>query len=300
MKKLLFSFAIVIITLIKINSYTQKELLIKYSNVQKNMNQAEQILKGDISLLSARIDIFSISKLNSIDLRILRNYIFAVYGYKFKSLDLHLFFSKYNWYKPLFDDVNNKLTIVDKKNVLSITSFESIDKYNLQKLLKLQFFSIFDLAEDIQKEKNIIGVWQNLHIFAAGWADRFIFFPNNKVIFIYSQMREVPEILSLSGTYQIIGDRINIKINKKVIIEHGNETEYSGAYGYQWTRSNLKSVVLSEEEIFVMPFNGITKSKIPDDINNYVEKEMITIGGNKFYKFYLDPLMGIDPWESFE
>ncbi|MEQ8906813.1 YARHG domain-containing protein [Ekhidna sp.] len=51
------------------------------------------------------------------DLDIMRNEIFAEYGYKFKSEKWQKYFSKQPWYTPKYDDVNDMLTEIDKANV---------------------------------------------------------------------------------------------------------------------------------------------------------------------------------------
>ena len=51
------------------------------------------------------------------DLDIMRNEIFAEYGYKFKTEKWQKYFSEQSWYTPMYDDVNDKLTEIDKANV---------------------------------------------------------------------------------------------------------------------------------------------------------------------------------------
>ena len=58
------------------------------------------------------------------ELRIMRNEIFARYGYIFKSEDLRDYFTSKKWYKPTSDNVNGLLTEIDKKNIELIAEFE--------------------------------------------------------------------------------------------------------------------------------------------------------------------------------
>jgi len=51
------------------------------------------------------------------DLDVMRNEIFAEYGYKFKKAKWNDYFSKKAWYKPQFDDVTSKLSDIDKANI---------------------------------------------------------------------------------------------------------------------------------------------------------------------------------------
>jgi len=62
----------------------------------------------------------------SIDvLDIMRNEIFASYGYKFKSEKWINYFSKKSWYQPTFDNVDDQLTAIDKHNIEIILEVKS-------------------------------------------------------------------------------------------------------------------------------------------------------------------------------
>ena len=58
------------------------------------------------------------------ELRIMRNYIYARHGYKFKSTDLQQYFSQYGWYTPLYSDVSSQLNKIEKYNVALIQRYE--------------------------------------------------------------------------------------------------------------------------------------------------------------------------------
>jgi len=62
------------------------------------------------------------------ELRIMRNEIFAVYGYIFNSEDLANHFNKQTWYEPLYKNVDDKLTEIDKYNINLIKEFEDSGK----------------------------------------------------------------------------------------------------------------------------------------------------------------------------
>lgn len=70
---------------------------------------------------------YNIVFLQSNELRLLRNEIFARKGYKFASKDLSDYFSQFNWYKPevtQIDSINILLSEIDIKNVEFIKSIE--------------------------------------------------------------------------------------------------------------------------------------------------------------------------------
>lgn len=76
---------------------------------------------------------FKLSKHNLVgktdpELRIMRNEIFAVHGYIFHSEDLAQYFKMQPWYKPLYQNVDDKLTDIDKFNIDLIKEFEKTGK----------------------------------------------------------------------------------------------------------------------------------------------------------------------------
>ena len=61
---------------------------------------------------------------SSAELKIMRNEIFARYGYVFKTKDMKEYFGSQPWYRPSAADVTRKLTALEKKNVELIKRFE--------------------------------------------------------------------------------------------------------------------------------------------------------------------------------
>ena len=59
------------------------------------------------------------------DLRLMRNEIFAAYGYIFNSADLKEHFSSKKWYVPRYDNVDDKLTSREKENIKLIREVET-------------------------------------------------------------------------------------------------------------------------------------------------------------------------------
>ncbi|WP_144394818.1 YARHG domain-containing protein [Pleionea sediminis] len=66
----------------------------------------------------------SLDKLSARTLKLMRNEIFASYGYEFKSERLAGYFEKCSWYKPYQKDVSGFLTDLEKKNIEAILNQE--------------------------------------------------------------------------------------------------------------------------------------------------------------------------------
>jgi hypothetical protein len=71
--------------------------------------------------LLSEADLSGISKA---DLRILRNVPYAKHGRKFTTKDLQDYFGAKSWYKPQYDNVDNKLSDIEKKNIAFIQKHE--------------------------------------------------------------------------------------------------------------------------------------------------------------------------------
>lgn len=62
--------------------------------------------------------------LTSWDLKIMRNEIFARYGYIFRTQDMMDYFSQQSWYTPRYDNVTSLLSAIEKKNIDFIKKYE--------------------------------------------------------------------------------------------------------------------------------------------------------------------------------
>lgn len=65
-----------------------------------------------------------IARYNSSELRLLRNAIYAMHGYKFKDQTLTDYFSQFSWYTPRYTDVSSQLNETERKNIIFLKSHE--------------------------------------------------------------------------------------------------------------------------------------------------------------------------------
>lgn len=85
-----------------------------------------QDLKGKYPFVSTEIMINDIlGNFDNKELRIMRNEIFARYGYKFKTTAMKSYFDSQDWYSGLYGNVNEKLTDLEKLNIQLIKMIES-------------------------------------------------------------------------------------------------------------------------------------------------------------------------------
>jgi len=77
------------------------------------------------------------------DLDVMRNEIFAEYGYKFKNEKWQNFFGQFDWYEPLYDNVDSLLTEKDKYNIKIILKTKNKIKDNEEEFLQKEYFDYY-------------------------------------------------------------------------------------------------------------------------------------------------------------
>ena len=84
-------------------------------------------LLGEVGInhLEESINLNDLVNLTKDGLRVLRNAIYAKYGYRFNSNDLSGYFMQFSWYKAEFINVDDRLTEIDKRNISLIQLVEN-------------------------------------------------------------------------------------------------------------------------------------------------------------------------------
>lgn len=65
-----------------------------------------------------------VENLSKADIYILRNLIFARHGFTFRDQKLREYFDSHSWYMPVYSDVKNQLTTVEKENIDLLLRYE--------------------------------------------------------------------------------------------------------------------------------------------------------------------------------
>jgi hypothetical protein len=81
--------------------------------------------ENGITHLEENIYLNDLVNLTKEGLRVIRNAIYAKYGYRFNSTDLSDYFMQFPWYKAEFFNVDDRLTEIDKKNIFLIQLVEN-------------------------------------------------------------------------------------------------------------------------------------------------------------------------------
>lgn len=86
----------------------------------------KDMYSGKFAIASTQeLDPSELQRMSSKDLKIMRNEIFARYGYRFKKDgEMDQYFSKQSWYRPQHSNVSNFLTDLEKRNIQLIKKEE--------------------------------------------------------------------------------------------------------------------------------------------------------------------------------
>ena len=259
----------------------ENESITEYYNNSLNElipTKAKKIILGNIDLLSETISDFDLAILSNSDLRILRNMIYAKYGNIFSSSDLTNYYSNFAWYKPSKKVKDSDLTEEELKLIERIKFFETRDENKKNVNLK-----------------SMEGIWQDYFIMAAGWSNRFVFYSDNKLDFLYSQMRYIPLANEMIGTYEVKGNVLIFKVKEIIYNSYTPKYDTIGFWDIWEIPDNRNTVTFKNPLEFKFPIKNFELNKTWKQrnysINEDVEftKDYIELGSFSYYKMSTDP-----------
>lgn len=259
----------------------ENESITEYYNNSLNElipTKTKKIILGNIDLLSETISDFDLAILSNSDLRILRNMIYAKYGNIFSSSDLTNYYSNFAWYKPSKKVKDSDLTEEELKLIERIKIFETRDENKKNVNLK-----------------SMEGIWQDYFIMADGWSNRFVFYSDNKLDFLYSQMRYIPLAKEMIGTYEIKGNVLIFNVKEIIYNSYTPKYDTIGFYDIWEIPDNRNTVTFKNPLEFKFPIKNFELNKTWKQrnysTNEDVEftKDYIELGSFSYYKMSTDP-----------
>ena len=228
-------------------------------------NNALRILLGEANRLNNKLDMFSLAGLDAQHLRLLRNMIYARHGLRFSSADLNSYFGRFDWYNPRLTNVDHMMTETDFENVRLVQTFESRNE-----------------NQPAINWNDCIGVWQDYPAMAAGWSNRFVIYPDNRLEFLYSQMHSGLRLVSgLNGKYEITGNVLIYSVNQVYYIMNDGAfaPELNFGYGYLFRNTQMNTISLDKPIILKFPVTAIHIEQWTS-----LNRETFVLGGQDFYR----------------
>lgn len=110
------------------NAMAEMTTTIETSDAQKSVAaSASQNSENPYRWLSEELlTVNDLAQFSKAELRFLRYAIYAQHEYKFLNQNLISYFMKYNWYRPMYRNISDKLTTIEKANVSTIIIAEDL------------------------------------------------------------------------------------------------------------------------------------------------------------------------------
>ncbi len=225
----------------------------------------KKIEQGDISFSNHYLSEIHLASMNKEQLKILRNFYFAKYGYIFKSDDLNKYFTKFNWYIPKINDQDNilkKFSEIESNSVNRISLFEK--NLNEKPLLNISYLN---------------GKWHFGETVGSGYDQRYIFKNDKTFIFYPSEMWDLKNYAYLSGNFELSNGKLILSVNRirkykhsenYILAEGGNHTCF-------WEKEHLqKECQLKTPLILNFPVHHFDYSDS--------SRKVLRIGSSQFYE----------------
>lgn len=231
-----------------------------------------------ISLAGINIDIekqinyMDLVNLTADELGILRNAIFAKHGYIFKTAKYSDYFSSFDWYEPVLEDVNSRLT---KQDQLGITLIKKAERFS-EKSIKLS-----------DEEKGMVGLWHLGAGAGAGYSDIYRFYEDGTYKYTLSQMTMDEREIAHAGKWFILDGILYLRAEREGILAGGElvDAEHPGS-------GTDKEIIGAEYK--VRPLETFRAIELELDFDSdMIERDYglagVTIDNLDFYKLSTNP-----------
>lgn len=125
-------------------------------------------------------------------------------------------------------------------------------------------------------EFSLVGIWQASSSMAAGWNDRYHFYPSGTFVYYPSEMGCLNQKTTKIGTWKLDKNSLNLIVTKTV------ERTYQCNREYESTLTDSNEIVLTSPK--TEKFTFINQGLKGDDIY-----PSISLNGKSFWKFNDDP-----------
>ena len=108
------------------------ERKIEYYSDKEDLNsKKENSRPGKYQVASERIlSNNEIANMDKTELKLMKNEIFARYGYIFKKAEMKSYFESQHWYQPKYEDVTSFLSDIEKRNIKLLNDYELMENKN--------------------------------------------------------------------------------------------------------------------------------------------------------------------------
>ena len=246
------------------------------SEMQANLFAGDDVVyQGDIDILNFRLSEFQVSSMNAHELMLLRNAVFAKYGYLFKNEIIFNHFEQFDWYVPRSSDVSELINDTDQWNIDLIVYYES----------RLEPSEI-----ELPGSDETVGFWHGNDCVGSGWSERFYLYSDGRFIFRENQMDGASRLRELSGEWYLDGSHLVLEADSAVFIVGGDIVEPYASMGSDYVIDNGEYVCseLRPHDVFRLPLSDYSQGG-ENEVNDYPILPSMRIGFDQYWRMAADP-----------
>ncbi|MCT4687598.1 YARHG domain-containing protein [Vallitalea sp.] len=221
--------------------------------------------------LNSTITFKEISNISKENLSILRNAIFAKYGYVFSTSKYDIFFRKQSWYEP--DETITDINVLLNEN----------DRLNIDLILKIEKnFNV--LSNNLTTvEQSLVGLWHDSPYVAAGYGELYTFNSDRTYSFHFSQYIGDNRIRAYMGKWFIL--------DNKLYLQPIQEEYYQGGKLVKASPSMVSENELTGGKLIIQDVTDISIDELALDFNIKTDKHeplAVKFGDKIFYYLSAD------------
>lgn len=249
------------------------------SEVQADLYAGDDVVyEGEIQNLDFRLSDFQVASMNVHELMLLRNAVFAKYGYLFQNEIIFNHFEQFEWYVPGEEDLSELINETDQWNIDLILYYED---------------RLESPEAELPDEDEIIGFWHGSECVGSGYSDRFFLFPDRRFIFRESSMNGAARLRELSGEWYLDGSHLVLEADSVVYNMAGEIVEPYASMGsdYVIDYGELINSELRPHNVFRLPLESYFEGGEHPDFDYPVLPNM-RIGFCRYWRMAADPESG--------
>ncbi len=235
----------------------------------------EVVYQGEIDNLDFMLSDFQVASMNIHELMLLRNAVYAKYGYEFRNEIIFEHFKDFDWYDPESDDVSVLLDDTDLWNIELILYYED--------RLEASYTGL-------PGEDEVVGFWHGSESVGSGYSDRFFFYPDGRFIFRENTMNGGARLRELSGEWYLDDNHLVLETDSVHYIVSGEIVEPFASIGseYYIDSGELVYFELRPHEVFRLPLEDYFEGGEQEDFDYPVLPNM-RIGYGRYWRMAADP-----------
>jgi hypothetical protein len=256
------------------------QFFLRRSESRADLNAAYRILnEGETDHLDFRLTDLQVASLDSDELMLLRNSIFARLGYIFVNDSISEYFLQFHWYHPRSRDVGDDLSDTDLWNIRLIRYYED---------------RLGENGDGSMQESDLQGFWHGSASVGSGYSERYLLYEDGKFVFRENSMDGSARLEEVSGVWLLDDGHLVLEVDSAVYLDGGEIVEPYASWGSEYvieggvrTRTGIEPGL-----VLRMPIDGYTDNyakSCGNDEFEHLTVPFMRVGFGDYWRISGDP-----------